>query len=141
MRFASIDALVSTERTCVWTLGGVLSDEQVERLLKEAGTALKPFVTGGTVGFGMPALEALSCGVPTLVSDRGALPEVVGDAALVVDGGSVKAIANGLVRLLTDEPLRQELRRRGPKRAAAFGWDAAAEETLSVLREAASGRR
>jgi ubiquinone/menaquinone biosynthesis C-methylase UbiE len=56
VRFKSIDALVSTERACVWTLGGVLTDEQFERLLKESETTLKPFVTGGTVEFNMPSL-------------------------------------------------------------------------------------
>ena len=57
VRFSSIDGLVSTERACAWTLGGVLTDEQFERLLQESQTALKPFVTeGGTVEFDMPAL-------------------------------------------------------------------------------------
>jgi SAM-dependent methyltransferase len=57
VRFKSIDALVSTERACVWTLGGVLSDEQFERLLEESKTTLKPFVTdGGTIEFDMPSL-------------------------------------------------------------------------------------
>jgi len=57
VRFASIDALVSTERACVWTLGGVLTDEQFERLLEESKTTLAPFVTeGGSIEFDMPAL-------------------------------------------------------------------------------------
>jgi len=56
VRFKSIDALVSTERACAWTLGGVLTDKQFERLLKESETTLKPFVTGGTVEFDMPSL-------------------------------------------------------------------------------------
>lgn len=57
VRFGSIDALVSTERACVWTLGGVLTDDQFERLLEESETALEPFVTeGGTVEFDMPSL-------------------------------------------------------------------------------------
>ncbi|WP_324753168.1 methyltransferase domain-containing protein [Roseovarius sp. Pro17] len=57
VRFKSIDALVSTERACVWTLGGVLTDEQFERLLDEAETVLKPFtVRGGTIEFDMPSL-------------------------------------------------------------------------------------
>jgi SAM-dependent methyltransferase len=57
VRFKSIDALVSTERACVWTLGGVLSDEQFERLLKESEMALSPFVSsGGTIEFDMPSL-------------------------------------------------------------------------------------
>jgi SAM-dependent methyltransferase len=56
VRFGSIEALVSTERACVWTLGGVLADEQFERLLKESETTLEPFVIGGTVAFDMPSL-------------------------------------------------------------------------------------
>ncbi|WP_265518849.1 methyltransferase domain-containing protein [Nitratireductor luteus] len=57
VRFKSIDALVSTERACVWTLGGVLTDEQFERLLKESETVLRPFVIdGGTIEFDMPSL-------------------------------------------------------------------------------------
>jgi ubiquinone/menaquinone biosynthesis C-methylase UbiE len=57
VRFRSIDALVSTERACAWTLGGVLSDEQFERLLRESEIALRPFVVdGGTVEFDMPSL-------------------------------------------------------------------------------------
>lgn len=57
VRFKSIDALVSTERACVWTLGGVLTDEQFERLLQESETALKPFVIdSGTIEFDMPSL-------------------------------------------------------------------------------------
>ncbi|ASY66608.1 Ubiquinone/menaquinone biosynthesis methyltransferase UbiE (plasmid) [Sinorhizobium sojae CCBAU 05684] len=57
VRFRSIDALVSTERACVWTLGGVLTDQQFERLLMESETALGPFVIdGGTIEFDMPSL-------------------------------------------------------------------------------------
>jgi ubiquinone/menaquinone biosynthesis C-methylase UbiE len=63
VRFGSINALVSTERACVWTLGGVLTDEQFEQLLKESETALEPFAAGGTVEFDMPSLiiRAQSC--------------------------------------------------------------------------------
>lgn len=57
VRFESIDAMVSTERACVWTLGGVLTDEQFERLLDESETALRPFVTDdGAIEFDMPSL-------------------------------------------------------------------------------------
>jgi hypothetical protein len=57
VRFMSIEAMVSTERACVWTLGGVLNDEQFTRLLKESETALRPFVTDGNViEFDMPSL-------------------------------------------------------------------------------------
>jgi SAM-dependent methyltransferase len=56
VRFKSIDALVSTERACVWTLGGLLTDKQFERLLTESETVLRPFVVDGTIEFDMPSL-------------------------------------------------------------------------------------
>lgn len=83
-------------------------------------------------GFGMPVAEALSCGVPTLVSTDGALKEVTGDAALAVDALSVEDIAMGLQRLLTDETLRQQLSYSGPAQAARFTWEAAARTVLDV---------
>ncbi|HVF98616.1 MAG TPA: glycosyltransferase family 1 protein, partial [Chloroflexia bacterium] len=83
-------------------------------------------------GFGLPAAEAMACGVPTLVSRDGALGEVVGDAALRVDAYSVEAIAGGLERLLTDEGLRDHLSDAGPKQVAQFTWQAAARTVLDV---------
>lgn len=83
-------------------------------------------------GFGMPAAEALACGVPTLVSTDGALKEVTGDAALAVDPTSLEDIAAGLQRLLTDEALREELALSGPIQAAQFTWEAAARTVLGV---------
>ncbi|HUH48646.1 MAG TPA: methyltransferase domain-containing protein [Mycoplana sp.] len=67
VRFASIDALVSTERACVWTLGGVLTDEQFARLLKESQVVLQPFVIDGGIEFDVPALiiTARKAGPPT----------------------------------------------------------------------------
>lgn len=88
-------------------------------------------------GFGLPALEALACGLPTLTSNTTALPEVVGDAALMVDPLDTNAIADGLARLLTDRALREELRGRGLARARGFSWARTAEATLAVLEEAA----
>jgi len=62
VRFASIDALVSTERACIWTLGGLLDDAQFERLLHEARRMLAPFVQrDGSVAFEMPALIIAAC--------------------------------------------------------------------------------
>jgi alpha-1,3-rhamnosyl/mannosyltransferase len=83
-------------------------------------------------GFGLPPLEALACGAPVLCGDTSSLPEVVGDAALRVDTGSVAALAGGLARLLGDTELRERLRAAGPRRAAEFSWRRTAEATLAV---------
>jgi glycosyltransferase involved in cell wall biosynthesis len=88
-------------------------------------------------GFGIPAAEALACGVPTLVSRDGALEEVVGEAALKVDARSVEEICEGLYRLLTDEELRGELSKSGPQQVARFTWDEAARKVLGVYGEVA----
>jgi glycosyltransferase involved in cell wall biosynthesis len=89
-------------------------------------------------GFGIPPLEAMAAGTPVLTGNRTSLPEVVADAGLMVDPGSEEAIADGLLRLCTDEALRTELRRRGLERARRFTWDEAARQTWQVLCEAAS---
>jgi alpha-1,3-rhamnosyl/mannosyltransferase len=83
-------------------------------------------------GFGLPPLEALACGAPVLCGDTSSLPEVVGDAALRVDMGSVAALAGGLAQLLGDTALRERLRAAGPWRAAQFSWRRTAEATLAV---------
>jgi glycosyltransferase involved in cell wall biosynthesis len=85
-------------------------------------------------GFGLPPLEALACGTPTLVANASCLPEVVGDAALRVDPHDPAAVAGALTQLLTDDALASDLRARGPGRAAEFSWRRTAEETLAVYR-------
>ena len=88
-------------------------------------------------GFGMPAAEALACGVPALVSTDGALKRVTGDAALAVDPLSVDEIASGLQRLLTDRTLCKELAQKGPVQVAAFTWEASARTVLGVYESVA----
>ncbi len=87
-------------------------------------------------GFGLPPLEAMACGTPVVASDRPALPEVLGDAALYAPPGDAQAIAAALARVLCDGPLRDELRRRGLERAARYSWARTARETLAVYRRA-----
>jgi glycosyltransferase involved in cell wall biosynthesis len=89
-------------------------------------------------GFGIPSLEALACGAPVLASNRGSLPEIVGDAGLIVDPLETGSIAAGLESLLRNASLSDELRDRGPRRAASFDWAEAARVTRQVL-ERASG--
>ena len=85
-------------------------------------------------GFGLPVLEALACGVPVVCSNSSSLPEVAGDAALLVDPLDVPAMAQALGRVLGDLSLRQDLRARSLARAALFSWERAARETLAVYR-------
>jgi glycosyltransferase involved in cell wall biosynthesis len=87
-------------------------------------------------GFGLPALEALACGAPVVVSDRGALPEVVGDAALVVDPGAA-AVSDAVARVLADADLAARMRRAGAERAASFTWKWTARGWFDVLRRVA----
>jgi glycosyltransferase involved in cell wall biosynthesis len=87
-------------------------------------------------GFGMPALEALACGVPLVASGRGSLPEIVRDAGVIVDPLNLASIAAGLERAVLDEPLREWLRRAGPRRAADFDWASAARVTRRALEQA-----
>jgi alpha-1,3-rhamnosyl/mannosyltransferase len=89
-------------------------------------------------GFGLPPLEAMACGTPVMVSDRSAMPEVAGDAALLVDPEDIQGMTEGLQRLCQDEPLRERLCRAGPLRAARFTWARCAAETVAVYRKAAA---
>lgn len=84
-------------------------------------------------GFGLPALEAMASGTPVLASNTTAVPEVVGDAGILVDPLDTQAIADGLELLLTDEALRKELSRKGLERAKQFSWEEAARRTWEVL--------
>lgn len=90
-------------------------------------------------GFGLPVLEALACGTPVLTSAASSLPEVAGDGALMVDPFCVEEIADGLHRLLTDESLRETVRRRGLENAARFTWPRTAAETVAVYQQALTG--
>jgi glycosyltransferase involved in cell wall biosynthesis len=85
-------------------------------------------------GFGLPLLEAMARGVPAVIGNRGALPELAGGIAVEVDPEDVEAIAGALETVLSDAALRKKLGEDGKKRAAAFTWDRAAAETVEVLR-------
>ena len=85
-------------------------------------------------GFGLPPLEAMSCGVPVLTGNLTSLPEVVGDAGLAVDPFDTDALAEALARLIDDDALRADLRERGLTRARRFDWRETARMTLQVYR-------
>lgn len=87
-------------------------------------------------GFGLPPLEAMACGTPVITSPLASLPEVAGDAALMVDPYSVEAIAEAMQGILQDQALAANLRARGLSRAAQFTWEYTARTTLEVYRAA-----
>lgn len=87
-------------------------------------------------GFGLPPLEAMACGTPVVCSNTSSLPDVVGDAALMVDPLSAAALAGALRRVLDSADLRATLRAAGLARAALFTWERTARETLRVYRDA-----
>ena len=86
-------------------------------------------------GFGLPPLEAMQCGAPVIAGNRTSLPEVVGEAGLLVDPFDEAAIATAIARLIDDSDLRAELRVKGLKRARVFDWRETARRTLSVYRQ------
>jgi glycosyltransferase involved in cell wall biosynthesis len=112
---------------------GYVDDDDLPALLSGALAFVFPSLYEG---FGMPVLEAMACGVPVLTAATSSLPEVAGDAALLVDPEDTAAIAAGIARLAADQLLRDDLRTRGLARAALFTWARCAEETLRVLLKA-----
>lgn len=85
-------------------------------------------------GFGLPILEAMACGTPVLTSNISSLPEVAGDAALLINPYDVAAIAEGLWRLLNDHDLRQQMITRGLQRVRQYTWEASARHLMQVYR-------
>ena len=113
---------------------GYLPDGAVAALMQAALFFVFPSLFEG---FGLPALEAQTTGVAVMCANNSALPEIAGDAALLVDPLDVDAIAAAMLRLSRDEALRQELIAKGYENVKRFSWEKAARETLAVLEEAA----
>jgi len=114
---------------------GFVPDDELRVLYQAAAAFAFPSVYEG---FGLPPLEAMACGVPTVVADAPCLPEVVGDAALTTPVGDADALAATLRRLLVDDGLRAELALRGPRRAARYTWDDCAAAAEAAYEAAAA---
>lgn len=112
-----------------------VSEPELARLYRGARMLVLPSLHEG---FGLTALEAMASGTPVVASDRSAPPEVVGDAALLVDPLEPEAIADAMLRVFTDDRLAKELAGRGRVRAALFSWECTARAIASAV-EAACG--
>ena len=120
-------------RNDVRLLGFVAEDELVS-LYNMAEMVVYPSLYEG---FGLPVLEAMACGAPVITSNSSSIPEIAGDAALLVDPTDGEALAQAMIRLAGDEPLRRSLIARGTTQIAKFSWQRAARETLAVYEEVA----
>lgn len=118
----------SPEGECVHLTGHV-SDDELVGLYRGAECFLFP---SRYEGFGFPPLEAMACGVPTVSSDRASLPEVVGDAGVLVDPDDPAAMAEAVEALLSSRALRDETVARGRERAGKFTWARCAEQTVDA---------
>jgi glycosyltransferase involved in cell wall biosynthesis len=125
---------------------GYMPEQTLAVMYRLAGVFVFPSLYEG---FGLPPLEAMASGTPVVTSNVSSLPEVAGDAAVLVDPHDPHAIADGMHRVLTDERLRRELRKKGLDRARQFSWKQAAERVLDIYgqvgaagaRDAAAGER
>lgn len=111
---------------------GYVPVRRLEELYERASVLAFPSLDEG---FGLPVLEAMARGIPVVASDRSALPEISGDAAMLVNPDSADEIAAAITNLIENEDLRADLAVRGLARAAAFRWEEAVEKTWGVYRE------
>ena len=117
---------------------GFIPDDDLVALLNGASVFL---YCSMYEGFGFPVLEAMACGTPVVTSNTTSLPEISGDAAILVDPENSDRIADGIESLLTDSALREQLKVRGFERARQFSWTKCAQEHLELYRECYSANQ
>jgi len=117
---------------------GLIAHEDMPAVYSAAGALLFPSYYES---FGIPLVEAMACGCPVITSSAPACPEVVRDAALVVDPDDVEGIANAMLRLIREPGLVARLRARGLARAGEFSWEDSARRLLGELELAAANGR
>jgi len=115
---------------------GYLPEETLAVMYRLAGVFVFPSLYEG---FGLPPLEAMASGTPVVTSNVSSLPEVAGDAAVLVDPYDPAAIADGIYRVLSDERLRKDLSRRGLARAGMFSWEQSVRRVRKIYGEVTNG--
>jgi glycosyltransferase involved in cell wall biosynthesis len=129
--FSTIRELDLTSRVC---FPGYVPQQELPALYNAADLFVYPSLYEG---FGLPVLEAMACGVPVVTSNISSMPEIAGDAGILVNPRDADALAEAMARVLTDRALRDTLASKGPARAKSFSWKRTAQETLAVYRYAA----
>ncbi len=119
------------------TFTGFVEEEDKPFIIRDAKIFVYPSMYEG---FGIPVLEALSLGIPTITSNVSSLPEITGGAALLVDPANVDELYLGIKRLLEDETLYQELKKKAVLQARKFSWMKTAQKTIELYRCVAGGR-
>jgi glycosyltransferase involved in cell wall biosynthesis len=114
---------------------GYLPEETLAVMYRLAGVFVFPSLYEG---FGLPPLEAMASGTPVVTSNVSSLPEVAGDAAVLVDPYDAQAIADGIYQVLTDERLRRDLRKKGVARAGMFSWETSVRRVHKIYMQAAN---
>ena len=117
------------------TMMGYVPDSELLSLFAEADVFVFPSLYEG---FGLPVLEAMACGCPVITSNVSSLPEVVGDAALLVDPYNVEALAQAMLTVLEDDELKKEMSKKGIAQAQKFSWDKAGAEFLALCTDVAN---
>lgn len=112
---------------------GPVAEEDKVALYQQARAFLYPSLYEG---FGLPALEALACGVPVVGSNASSIPEIVGDAGMLVDPHDARAMAGALIAICTEDALHDELSERAVQQAARFSWEKCARETIEAYEAA-----
>ena len=113
-------------------LTGYVTDEDLPKLYRAATAFVYPSLFEG---FGLPPVEAMACGTPVITSNNSSLPEVVGNAAVLIDACDERALSEALLQIVGDQPLRARLREQGIEQAKKYTWRDAAEKTLQLYQE------
>jgi glycosyltransferase involved in cell wall biosynthesis len=114
---------------------GPVSEERLHLLYRAAAAFVYPSLYEG---FGLPILEAMAAGTPVIAARAASIPEVLGDAGLLLDPLDARAWAEAIVSVMNDERMRERMRAAGRARAATFTWERTARETLAVYRRVLS---
>jgi glycosyltransferase involved in cell wall biosynthesis len=115
---------------------GYINNEQLMNFYLKADLLVQPSLYEG---FGLPVVEAMACGLPVVCTDGGALPEIVGDAGIIVHTDDTEAMAKAIVDVLTHPEVSRQLSEKGIKRSSIFSWKMTAMETIKLYSEVVSG--